>query len=122
MSAWNGQLEGLRLKLLSLKPPMSRVQSACQRRDKAKADLATAVAAQAEAARRLEAARAEAGRAAELLEAAEAELREAGGAVAAEAAPPPIAVVARELEQRAATLTPAELGGAVATLRRLLGA
>eukprot|EP00974_Lingulodinium_polyedra_P118965 11169359-Lingulodinium_polyedra.AAC.1 len=80
MDAWSGQLETLRLKLLSLKPPMSRVQSAGQRRDKANADLAAAEIAAAEAARRLEVARADVGRAAEQVEAAEAELREAGGA------------------------------------------
>eukprot|EP00974_Lingulodinium_polyedra_P051608 4965130-Lingulodinium_polyedra.AAC.1 len=64
-----------------LRPPVSRVQSACQRRDRAKADLAAAQQAAKEVARRLGAATREVGRAAEQFELAEAELRQAGGAV-----------------------------------------
>eukprot|EP00974_Lingulodinium_polyedra_P101623 9842068-Lingulodinium_polyedra.AAC.1 len=67
---------------------MSRVQSASQRRGKAQAAFAAAVAAADEAERKLEAARADVAKASEQLEAAEMELREVGGAAAAEAAPP----------------------------------
>eukprot|EP00974_Lingulodinium_polyedra_P081910 7929803-Lingulodinium_polyedra.AAC.1 len=72
---------------------MSRVQSACQRRGRARADLAAARLAAEEAARRVDAASLEVSRATEQLELAENELRQAGSAVASEAPPPPVAAV-----------------------------
>eukprot|EP00974_Lingulodinium_polyedra_P081256 7870386-Lingulodinium_polyedra.AAC.1 len=71
---------------------MSRVQSVCQRRDRARADLAAAQQAAEEASRRLQAASAEVARATEQLEFAEVEFREDGDAVAGEAPPPPMAL------------------------------
>eukprot|EP00974_Lingulodinium_polyedra_P054405 5230479-Lingulodinium_polyedra.AAC.1 len=42
IAAASARLEGLRIQLLNFKPPMSRVQSACQKRDRAKTDLEAA--------------------------------------------------------------------------------
>eukprot|EP00974_Lingulodinium_polyedra_P068799 6662377-Lingulodinium_polyedra.AAC.1 len=95
------RLDVLRARQLSLKPPMSRVQSACQRRERARADLATAQKTADDARRRMQQADAEVARATEQLEFAEVELREAGDAVAGEAPPPPMATVLRDLADRA---------------------
>eukprot|EP00974_Lingulodinium_polyedra_P064453 6226587-Lingulodinium_polyedra.AAC.1 len=42
ISAANEELERLRIRLLDTKPPVSRAQSACQRRDRARSDLEAA--------------------------------------------------------------------------------
>eukprot|EP00974_Lingulodinium_polyedra_P107878 10442709-Lingulodinium_polyedra.AAC.1 len=38
ISAANEELERLRIRVLDAKPPVSRMQSACQRRDRARSD------------------------------------------------------------------------------------
>eukprot|EP00974_Lingulodinium_polyedra_P001488 139805-Lingulodinium_polyedra.AAC.1 len=70
---------------------MGRVQSACQRRDRARTALTAARCAADDARRKLQVAEAEVMQATEQLELAEVELREAGDAVAGEAPPPPMA-------------------------------
>eukprot|EP00974_Lingulodinium_polyedra_P105946 10256328-Lingulodinium_polyedra.AAC.1 len=49
MAGINAQLDSMRVRLLNLKPPMGRVQSACQRRDRAREALTAAQAAAEEA-------------------------------------------------------------------------
>eukprot|EP00974_Lingulodinium_polyedra_P009061 865855-Lingulodinium_polyedra.AAC.1 len=65
MAGINAQLDSLRSRLLNLKPPMGRVQSACQRRDRARAALTAAQQAAEEARRRMEAANVEVAQATE---------------------------------------------------------
>eukprot|EP00974_Lingulodinium_polyedra_P110692 10704683-Lingulodinium_polyedra.AAC.1 len=119
MAGINAQLDALRVRLLSLKPPMGRVQSACQRRDRARAALAAAQRAAEEARQKAQRAEAEVLQATEQLELAEVELREAGGAVASEAPPPPMASVINDLADRAAAAAGGDLAATLGALRRL---
>eukprot|EP00974_Lingulodinium_polyedra_P090359 8763330-Lingulodinium_polyedra.AAC.1 len=85
------RVEELRAKQLALKTPVSRVQSAVQRRDRLKADLGKAQLALDEATSRFQAAKAEAERLQEQLQLAEVEFVEATQAVACQAPRPPLA-------------------------------
>eukprot|EP00974_Lingulodinium_polyedra_P046372 4442533-Lingulodinium_polyedra.AAC.1 len=91
MAPISARIEELRARQLTLKTPVSRVQSAGQRRDRVRADLAKAQQALDEARSRLQQTQAEATRFQEQLELAEIEFLEATQAVAGQAPPQPLA-------------------------------
>eukprot|EP00974_Lingulodinium_polyedra_P118531 11167515-Lingulodinium_polyedra.AAC.1 len=82
LNAANEELERFRVRLLDAKPPVSRMQSACQRRDKARGDLEAAEKAFQEAKERAVACSRDVARAKEAFHAAEEEMLKASEAMA----------------------------------------